>query len=507
MRTTISILFLYCFVSATATPVLPYEQVYTNLKNAIGEQERDFPELKIRPGASSVLAYNRTKNTIFIDEKALEICSSFGAASEDALAFLLAHELTHFYQEHDWKIAGFGSRFLTKKDTYHRHVMDEQEADLFGAFLTHLAGYQSVKIIPTIFDKIYEGYELSENLKNYPTLSERKQVAQEVCKKVNTLIQLFETANHLVAINEHLTAAAAYEHILQFVKYKELYKNAGTALVAAAASEIVYGETRFYFPLELDADIPLRDGAIADRKELLQKAIQYLSTATHMDSGDIGTFINLCSAYLINQQFQAAQQLLTALSSLRTDATQAAKIELLKGILFAKQGNKEAARTVFQQMINTSSEASILQLVQLNAAVLEGQETKLNAYPFQPSTERIEEIDLGYQNDFDFQEMTINNPYTQEENNFSTYQKASATLAHISGYTKTTALLTTNNINTTTTDGLGVGIPFEQIQKQHPNGRILNHNRGFYFVLPQRKLFFLFDRQNRVSMWGTYELY
>ncbi len=506
MRTTFNILLCF-FAFANTTQAISYEKVYANLKDAIGEQGRAFPALEVRPGANSVLAYNRTKNTIFIDEKALDICASFGAASEDALAFLLAHELTHFYQEHDWKVAGFGSRFLAAKDTYHRHVVDEQEADLFGAFLTHLAGYRSVKIIPAIFDRVYQTYGLSEHLDKYPSLSERKQVAQEVCKKVSELIQLFETANHLVAINEHLTAAAAYEHILQFVKYKELYKNTGTALVAAAANELQYGETRFYFPLELDADIPLRDGAIADRKELLQKAIQYLSTATRMENQDIGTFINLCSAYILNQQYSEAAQLSTLLTRLESSTIQSDKIAVLKGIIAVKQNDFDRAKQIFQAIQNSSTETSVIQLAKLNLVALEGQVITPNIRPFQPSTEQIEGLDLGYQNDFDFQEMSINNPYTQEENNFGTYQKASATLTHISGYSNTIALLTTDKINTTTSDGLGIGTSFEQIQQAHPDGRMLHHDRGFYLVLPQRKLFFVFDTFNRVSTWGTYEYY
>ena len=49
---------------ATAKTTAMMEEVYAQLKTAIGDTERTWPTLAIRPGASSVLAYNKRKNTI-----------------------------------------------------------------------------------------------------------------------------------------------------------------------------------------------------------------------------------------------------------------------------------------------------------------------------------------------------------------------------------------------------------------------------------------------------------
>ncbi len=48
-------------IAAPATPMM--NEVYAQLKKAIGDTERTWPTLEIRPGASSVLAYNKRKVT------------------------------------------------------------------------------------------------------------------------------------------------------------------------------------------------------------------------------------------------------------------------------------------------------------------------------------------------------------------------------------------------------------------------------------------------------------
>jgi len=84
------IVFICALQTANAAPATAMmNEVYEQLKKAIGDTERTWPQLEIRPGASSVLAYNKRKNIIYVDEKALAVCQSFGNNEKDAFAWLM----------------------------------------------------------------------------------------------------------------------------------------------------------------------------------------------------------------------------------------------------------------------------------------------------------------------------------------------------------------------------------------------------------------------------------
>ncbi len=502
------LIFICTMQTATAAPASAMmNEVYEQLKTAIGDTERTWPQLEIRPGASSVLAYNKRKNIIYVDEKALTVCQSFGPNEKDAFAFLLAHEMTHFYQEHHWQEAGFATSFLTNKHSFEAHVADEKEADLFGAFVTHLAGYQSIKIVPSIFDKVYTAYGLTEQLQDYPSLPQRKETASEVCGKVKELIQVFETANYLTAIGEYTSAAAAYEYVLQFVKYKELYNNIGASLVAAAALQPEYGALAFHYPIELDLDIPLREGADAEKSDLLKKAIEYLTIASKMDNQHYSTFINLACAYILNNELDQAEVLLKQLYTLVRKTKQAAEISILYGIISAQQQDKIQAQKLFEEAKALNDSKGIQQLVAYNSKVLAGKTINIIPAITENNTEKIDGIDLTYQNDFIFNEITIQDNFSFEEKKLGFNTSKNSTLAHLQTENKTIAILTTTNQQSN--KGIGTGATYQQIKKAYPSltTQVVNHSKGYYLVLPNYKLLFNMNAQNQVSEWGVYEIY
>ena len=496
-------------MAAPATAMM--DEVYTQLKKAIGDTERTWPTLEIRPGASSVLAYNKRKNIIFVDEKALAICESFGTQEKDAFAFLLAHEMTHFYQEHHWQEAGFATSFLTNKHSFEAHVVDEKEADLFGAFVTYLAGYQAIKIVPNVFDKVYTVYGLTEQLQDYPSLHQRKATALEICNKVKELIQVFETANYLTAMGEYITAAAAYEYVLQFVKYKELYNNIGASLVAAAALQPEYGQLPYHYPIELDLTIPLREGAAAEKSDLLKKAIDYLTIASNMDTQHYSTFINLACAYTLNKEYEKTGALINQLYLIVKKKKQVAELSILQGIIHARLNNKEEAIRLFAEAVALNDAASINQLASYNRYLVKHNEPKqsiLSAPILVNSTvQKIDDIDLTYQNDFPFKEIIAQDNLSDEELILNFHTTKNAALVHIATSDKTIAIL--NTTNQQTTQGIGKGATYEQIKKTYPSPKtsVINHSKGYYLVLPLHKLLFNMNAQNQVMAWGIYEIY
>ena len=496
-------------IAAPATPMM--NEVYAQLKKAIGDTERTWPTLEIRPGASSVLAYNKRKNIIFVDEKALTVCQSFGTTQKDAFAFLLAHEMTHFYQEHHWQEAGFATSFLSNKNSFEKHVVDEKEADLFGAFVTHLAGYQSIKIVPAIFDKVYAAYGLTEQLQDYPSLPQRKETALEVCEKVKELIQVFETANHLTAIGEYTSAAATYEYVLQFVKYKELYNNIGASLVAAAALQPEYGDLAFHYPIELDLNIPLREGAAAEKSDLLKKAIEYLTVASNMDNQHYRTFINLACAYTLNKEYEKTGALINQLYLIVKKKKQVAELSIIQGIINAQLDKPTEAIRLFEEAKGLSDAGSIQQLVEYNRFLVQNNAPKPNTLSakivLRHESIKTDGIDLTYQNDFPFKEIIIQDNFSYEEKVLGLYPTENAHLTHITTSDKTIAILTT--ANQSTTKGINIGSTYQQIKKAYPTNtfKIINHSSGYYLVLPTYQLLFNMTAQNQVSQWGVYEVY
>ena len=71
------------------------QKILNDLYRAAGQYDHEIPTLEMAEGNQRVAAYFPSKNTISIDEKALEICASMGIESKNALAFLIGHELAH----------------------------------------------------------------------------------------------------------------------------------------------------------------------------------------------------------------------------------------------------------------------------------------------------------------------------------------------------------------------------------------------------------------------------
>src|SRR5690606_9520990 len=144
-----------------------------------------------------------------------DICETMGANAESALAFIIGHELTHFYQQHDWEEAGFGTTFLAEKNIFTKHTYHEEEADMYGAFVAHLAGYNTLEIVSGLLDKIYKEYKLAIKMDNYPTLGERKAVTNKVREKIEKLIEIYDNANYFAALGWHMQAVHCYEYLLK----------------------------------------------------------------------------------------------------------------------------------------------------------------------------------------------------------------------------------------------------------------------------------------------------
>ncbi len=112
-------------------------EIYEKIQRATGEAER-VPELMIinvvnKQGNLVRNAFAYSKDTIIITPSELEF--DYANGGDDAVAFVLGHEMAHVMLGHVVKL----------KVTRDESQVDEAEADKYGAFLMMRAGYNICK--------------------------------------------------------------------------------------------------------------------------------------------------------------------------------------------------------------------------------------------------------------------------------------------------------------------------------------------------------------------------
>jgi len=430
-------------------------RVFFKLTQAVGDNSRALPKIVIRPNKRFGASYRRSENTIFIDQAAIDICETFGVDAESALAFLMGHELTHYYQKHDWQEAGFATSFITAQATFQAHIHQESEADTYSAFIAHLAGYETIRIIPELLEKIYIGYELkSKDLTAYPSLAERKAVANKVCKTVQGLIDIYQAANYLFA---------------------------------------------FSFPLRAPSGIT--------KEELLQKAIAAFAKATNYDASYFTSFLNLICAYDLANQSSEADGLLNNITNLASTKKQQQKLVLLEGILAFRKGNKLKAAQLFEQIQGNKAFPELVNIATSNLRIAQGEKIERTILPaYHPMVNsKIEGINLLFYEQPPTTAYLLKNTNLDKKTiNCQVLPKSKVFIYTSNGLVTKLQLTKSNALKTT--EQLGIGDHYETILNQYQpiSKKIVPHQNGFFLVLPKKGLLFNFNPANQVIEWGIF---
>lgn len=353
------------------------EAILGKLFNAYGNFIYPIPpKIEIVNEKKRVAAFIADKKSgrIIIEQAAIEVCRSFGKDYESALAFIIGHELGHFFDRTNNK--GFATNYLKWTHTQ----KEEEKADIWGVFCSYLAEYRTVSIVPNLIEALYEEYNLMEKkdeLYGYPSFKVRKEVAQNVRQQVEELIHIFDMANLLSTMGKHELAASSYKYILQFYQGREIYNNLGVNYALEAMNFTTKNVDRYLYPFEIDTNTRIKKPKLdrggedltekeqAYRMKMLEQAKKYLEIAGKMDynylsddinmMGVLNLMMDLCKECENPVHYYEKHQLLKTASFIGASEEQKAQLQLALALAYAKTGKKEAAKNIWTSLKNHSN--------------------------------------------------------------------------------------------------------------------------------------------------------
>lgn len=253
--------------------------------------------------------------TIKIDEAFYKICQTFGKDSLNALAIVLSHELTHHFNDHtfcrDYGFANLNTVKANLKKTIgsassNARKDKETEADIKGFFFAAAAGFEPYGLQEKLITKIYKAYNLTDIQENYPSLQERRDLAQSAEKKASELYNEFK--NGLVALEnkQYDVAIKCFESANGKIPFRENLNNIGVAKTRQALDlkepntiEKASPE-RFLYPIEVENKSRLNKEitrSLDDNSEvieqLLKEAQKDFQEAIRLDPNFTKGYINL----------------------------------------------------------------------------------------------------------------------------------------------------------------------------------------------------------------------
>lgn len=376
MRNTLVLLFLLITTQLIADSSFAMQQVadgiVRDLYEVVGDRVLPRPSVEISDKQDAGARFDALGNTIFLEKKLYHICTSFGEDSLSALAFVLGHELGHFYERKN------GESYLAHHHHVKAELVDEYIADVHGVFNAYLAGYKTVALIPDLIDRIYQVYNLKgQKLHGYPDLAERKATAQLVLDEVKKLIHAFELANYLSVIGEYRYAATTYEFVLEQYKGREIHNNLGVVYLLEALNFTEKNYSDYLYPVEIDSRTRLKKPGLGGGEKdldpearryqlkLLEKARKQFEKAARLDPYYIIDDINkVCVLLLMGDIERANHHYLNKLDnriSFLANSTEYGNVLLIKALLHLAKDEPTEAASVWTQLESHTNKTIALQ--------------------------------------------------------------------------------------------------------------------------------------------------
>lgn len=333
------------------------QKVYDDIFSTMDNGKVNKPILVLSNSISEVATYDPTgkEPIIRIGVNFVELIRNFGKDSSNALAHVLGHELAHVILRQNDFISNIGSGYASAEfnksvKQYKKTLQDslfERQADEYAAFYAHISGYNTSGLGPVILDSIYNRFHLTDSkLSKYPTLLERKSIAEFTEKKMSGLKKLYDAANLFVLVGNFDLASSMYRTIIsENFPSREIHNNIGVISLIQGIQLLDTIEYPYYFPVTLDFDTRLKSNserAISPDAELFFKeAIRNFDNAINNSKDYYPAYLNRAIAnFILNNQDAYAIDLIYLKKC--TDPNLISKIEVLKLIDQLHKGQTSA---------------------------------------------------------------------------------------------------------------------------------------------------------------------
>lgn len=407
---------------------IPYPKPYIKLFPSRLDNSTDDLFLK-----TTACWFPRT-DSIFIGIDIYDLCMTIG---EEALAGVLAHEIGHYFNQHNRCASVSGYIISTNEfgfiksninqENYNVYNGAETQADIFAAFHCYSAGYDIQSAMPEILDKIYKLCKTPDTSENYIPLAERQKIARSAKEKFKKLIPIFDAAIYFLITGDYILSANCFELIISndYMSW-DIYNNAGVGYALEGLKYFPKNFHKFVYPFEFESNSELTKlsessgittkglmekpkDSISYRNDMIRNAIDYFKTTLLMNYNLIIPYINLSCLYEIKGSYKEARSYAFLAESKIKDYDTHTKnlINNIKGIIYYSEKDTNAAKKEFKGARN--SELAKYNLKKLNGENIDGSSNKNHKEETEKrkrGNEQIAQTDMG---NFDYPKSRFEN--------------------------------------------------------------------------------------------------
>lgn len=289
--------------------------LYKNLISRVSNNFVSSPKLKI--SNTNEKPAKISNGIIYIEKKLIDLFYS-SDHFEAMMAYVISHELGHHYLNHGWaKQTGFAYKNDKKNISLDDRELlikesDEEQADLWGGFFSQVAGYNSLAYAKDAIYKIYDAYNIPNEIKGYPSLERRIKIIDINIDKVKKLTKLFDIGNISLLFNMHDLAEICFSEILNNnVQSPEIFNNLGVSYLLKAINSDPKLKSLNY-PIFINDNTSIRIktrssfSELINPIELLEKSLTQFHSSLKINESDSFTKMNIAVSKMLIQHLSGS---------------------------------------------------------------------------------------------------------------------------------------------------------------------------------------------------------